>query len=673
MHPGMVLGGRYHLDDLLSDLDGARFWRATDRVLARTVAVHALRSDDPRTPGVLEAARVCATLSEPHLLRVLDVGTDDGLTWVVNEWGSGASLDVLAGEHPLPADRAAWLVREVAEALAVTHALGHAHGRLNPENVMVIETGSVKLIGFGLEAALKDPDLDPEAARHRDVRDLGGLLHCALTGCWAGVTSSQVRPAPTDGQGPLRPRKVRAGVPGALDSICERILGRGGEWPLTTAHEIAAALGTWAGETPPLEPVHLPGRDVEVQPVTLRSTEPAAPMLWADDTVDPEPWDPAPARPSPPPPAEATAAATAAVTPLPDDDEPEWLRGSGTPDVEPTRRVRTDAPETGPEAGQDADPEATQLSPVAGGTAEPGHRASPQEISTGDIDATQQVDRLGDDEPVAPAPPEFEPVPERPLFAPEGARRTPKAHARTTPARIPVEEQAAPPPEPPEDTGWPFGGPREEEAWVAPEPGRSRNWLRWPLLIGAVILVLVGVFTLLDLSGDDPASPQADPTPTAPASSAAPSGPIAVSQVTDLDPGGDPPEENPDLAPLAADGDRATTWRTLTYRGRPDLGGLKEGVGLILDLGEVQQVGRVRIDLVGEGTDLSLFAARPGASTPSDVDGLDEVANATDAGERVVLDLARPARTRYLVLWLTSLPAVSDGFRAEVAEVGVFS
>ncbi len=663
MHPGMVLGGRYHLDDLLSDLDGARFWRATDRVLARTVAVHALRADDPRTPGVLEAARVCATLSEPHLLRVLDVGTDDGLTWVVNEWGSGASLDVLAGEHPLPADRAAWLVREVAEALAVTHALGHAHGRLNPENVMVIETGSVKLIGFGLEAALKDPELDAEAARHRDVRDLGGLLHCALTGCWAGVTSSQVRPAPTDGQGPLRPRKVRAGVPGALDSICERILGRGGEWPLTTAHEIAAALGAWAGETPPLEPVHLPGRDVEVQPVSLRPAEPAAPMLWADDTGDPEPWEPAPQRPTPP--AAAAAAATAAALPPAVDDEPEWLRSDPAADPEPTRAVRPEA----------ADPDATQLNPLAGAAPTPTHRADPDatsatELSTGDIEATQQVGRQDAE---TPAPPEFEPVPERPLFAPEGARRTPKAHARTTPARIPVEEEAAPPPEPPEDTGWPFGGPREEEAWVAPEPGRSRNWLRWPLLIGALILVIVGVFTLLDLSGDDTSGPQADPSPTAPASSAAPSGPIAISQVSDLDPGGDPPEENPELAPLAADGDRGTTWRTLTYRGRPDLGGLKEGVGLILDLGEVQQVGRVRVDLVGEGTDLSLFAAPPGASTPSDVAGLDEVANATGAGQRVVLDLARPARTRYLVLWLTSLPAVSDGYRAEVAEVSVFS
>ena len=57
------------------------------------------------------------------------------------------------------------------------------------------------------------------AARHRDVRDLGGLLHCALTGCWAGVTSSQVRPAPTDGGQVLDLREIeRRTVDSALQA-----------------------------------------------------------------------------------------------------------------------------------------------------------------------------------------------------------------------------------------------------------------------------------------------------------------------------------------------------------------------------------------------------------------------------------------------------------------------
>ena len=61
MIPGALLGGRYRLDDLLDDIDGARFWRATDTVLARSVAVHALDESDPRTLEHRVDARVSAT------------------------------------------------------------------------------------------------------------------------------------------------------------------------------------------------------------------------------------------------------------------------------------------------------------------------------------------------------------------------------------------------------------------------------------------------------------------------------------------------------------------------------------------------------------------------------------------------------------------------------------
>ena len=94
---------------------GARFWRATDTVLARSVAVHALDESDPRVDAMLEGARVSATVTDPHLLRVLDADIRDGMAWVINEWGTGHSLDeMVSGGRVLPPDRAAWLVREVA-------------------------------------------------------------------------------------------------------------------------------------------------------------------------------------------------------------------------------------------------------------------------------------------------------------------------------------------------------------------------------------------------------------------------------------------------------------------------------------------------------------------------------------------------------------------------------
>ena len=132
---------------LASHRHGARTQRRDPRVT----------SDDPRSAALLEAARVSATVTDPHLLRVLDCDDSGGITWVVNEWGDGVSLDLMLQQGTLPPSRAAWLAREVADAIAAGHAAGVAHGRLNPEAVLVTHAGAVKLIGYVVDASLEPP------------------------------------------------------------------------------------------------------------------------------------------------------------------------------------------------------------------------------------------------------------------------------------------------------------------------------------------------------------------------------------------------------------------------------------------------------------------------------------------------------------------------------------
>ena len=125
IHAGEVLASRYRLDDLLAESEGGRFWRAHDPVLHRHVAVHLIPRDDPRADGLLEAARNVAPHLDPRLLRVLDAERLDDLCFVVNEWGQGTSLDVmLANDGPLQPRRAAWIVSEVADSLALAHDAG---------------------------------------------------------------------------------------------------------------------------------------------------------------------------------------------------------------------------------------------------------------------------------------------------------------------------------------------------------------------------------------------------------------------------------------------------------------------------------------------------------------------------------------------------------------------
>ena len=255
--PGSVLAGRFVLEDLLDEAEGAKFWRATDKVLARNVAVHVIGSDDVRAEALVSAARTSATVTDGHLLRVLDAATQDGYTYVVNEWGNGVSLDRILAEGPLPPRRAAWVAKEVAEAIATAHRHGIAHGRLLPENVVITEAGSVKLIGFVVDAvlngrgAIRVHGSEPLGEHEADVVNLAALLYAGLVARWPGTEGSILLDAPTDQGRPMRPRQVRAGVPPPLDAICERVLNPDAHpnvLPIETAHEVYAALCDYIGD-----------------------------------------------------------------------------------------------------------------------------------------------------------------------------------------------------------------------------------------------------------------------------------------------------------------------------------------------------------------------------------------------------------------------------------------
>ncbi len=623
MSPGTLLGGRYRLDDLLADHEGARFWRATDTVLARSVAVHVVPSDDSRAACVLDAARRSAGLVEPHFLQVLDCDDADGMTWVINEWGDGASLDIMLEQGPLPPVRAAWLTREVAEAITAAHALGLAHGRLTPESVLVSQAGAVRVIGFQVSAALSPPRQQlTEDEQAADVLDLAGILYAALTGRWAGVSPSRVPPAPTTySRGPLRPRQVRAGVPRALDAICDRVLHRdpGGHLPpIRTALEIGAALSDFVGDPAAVAPVDLPSMHAEPEPPVLPD-EPPLEDPTADPTTDPT--------------------------------------------IEPVAEPPPD-PESEPQPG-----------PVP----EPAPVADPPPL-----DATMAAPIVFDDDLDAPAPPPPPPLPppvlpaawepepwdpgpldpfeqpeDRPLFA---------EHERRVPPGAPVDTEAGPS-GPSGPAYWPFEAAAEG---TPPDEDGGRSWPRVAavvVLVIAVLAAMVFAFELGHRDDDEPAATEQTPSPSVSASST----PFAVIAATDFDPQGKPPRENPEQARLAIDGDPTTGWSTQSYRSAA-LGGLKKGVGLLLDLGTEQQVGSVDVRTSPDSMPVELRATPPGVNrAPERLADTRQVSTATAQAGSALFGLEPPVRTRYLLLWLTRLPGSGSDYRGTVLEVGVTS
>lgn len=295
IQPGSVLAGRYRIDDMVGEAAGSTTWRAFDRILNRSVSIRALAADDPRCEAFLDAARRSTAVSDPRFLPVLDaVPDEDGIAYVVREWSRGLPLSVLLREGPLPSRRAAVIVGEVAEALALAHEAGMPHRAINPSTVLVKETGAVRITGLGTEHALRaaapapdpstadDPDLDAsnrQAGEQVDVRALGRVLYACLVARWPGGRGFGLPPAPTEHGRLLRPRQVRAGVARDADRVCDRILGqppRHHATPLTTPREIVDELALVDDEESMLDTEVTLGGELSMLPVAAGNGSPGA-------------------------------------------------------------------------------------------------------------------------------------------------------------------------------------------------------------------------------------------------------------------------------------------------------------------------------------------------------------------------------------------------------------
>ncbi|GGQ62858.1 protein kinase family protein [Streptomyces flaveolus] len=147
--------------------------------------------------------------------------------------------------------------------------------------------------------------------------------------------------------------------------------------------------------------------------------------------------------------------------------------------------------------------------------------------------------------------------------------------------------------------------------------------------------------------------------------------PIAISSARDFDPFGDQ-SEKPSEIENVYDGSPSTYWQTDYYLSS-DFGRLKSGVGVIVDLGKVQQVGKVTVTFVGSTSVELRSADADAAAEPTSFDDYGKVAEGS--GTTVELKPEKALRSRYLLVWLTDLPKQADTgeWRGRLADVKVSS
>ncbi|MEO8550807.1 MAG: serine/threonine-protein kinase [Kofleriaceae bacterium] len=201
-----TLLGPYRLDGLVGAGAMGEVYRGWDTRLHRHVAVKVLRHAD--ITRLEREARAAAAIAHPNVVTVYDTGVADGIAFVVSELITGESLHSVIARGRSSEARVGELARELARGLAAAHAQGVVHRDLKPNNLIVAEDGTLKILDFGLALIGDEGErgvvgtsgyLAPEQARgepadaRSDLFSVGAIIYELATGrrAFAGATHAE--------------------------------------------------------------------------------------------------------------------------------------------------------------------------------------------------------------------------------------------------------------------------------------------------------------------------------------------------------------------------------------------------------------------------------------------------------------------------------------------------
>jgi serine/threonine protein kinase/dipeptidyl aminopeptidase/acylaminoacyl peptidase len=238
-------------------------YRARDPRLGREVAIKVLPTerlaDEARRKRLVQEARAASALSHRHIVTIYEIGSADGIDFIVMEYVAGQTLDGLIPKSGMPLRDALRVAISIADALAAAHAKSIVHRDLKPANVIVSRDGVVKVLDFGLAKVVTDDTTDcidqgstasvaaalsrsgaitgtagymsPEQATggkadaRSDIFSFGAVLYEMVTGrrAFTGKTLSETLTAVVSDQ-PKPPREIVRAIPEPLERLILRCL-----------------------------------------------------------------------------------------------------------------------------------------------------------------------------------------------------------------------------------------------------------------------------------------------------------------------------------------------------------------------------------------------------------------------------------------------------------------
>jgi serine/threonine-protein kinase len=284
-----LISGKYKIQGKIGGGGMGIVYRALQEDVGRIVAVKvlspALASDPDFRERFRQEALIIARLSHPYIVNVIGIETWQDTICIVMEYLDGEPLQRLMERRGrMEESRAVSVIIKAAEALHYAHVRGIIHRDIKPDNIMLLDEETIKVMDFGIAllsgSSLKTQAgvrmgtpkfMSPEQARGRvvdarsDVYSLGLVLYYLVTGGYAFDAESDVEVALLQEEPPPSPAQIYPDISPALEAIIMKTIEKSPDDRYSSARAMAEALQEWmvsgtAGfkkATPPAEPTRI--------------------------------------------------------------------------------------------------------------------------------------------------------------------------------------------------------------------------------------------------------------------------------------------------------------------------------------------------------------------------------------------------------------------------------
>ena len=264
---GTMLSGRYEVLKRVGSGGMADVYMAKDHKLNRNVAVKVLKSEYVEDEKFLKKfeteAQAVARLSHPNIVNIYDVGMEDGINYIVMELAEGITLkEYIRKKGYLSPKETVEISTQIASAISHAHKNHIIHRDIKPQNILVSDTGIIKVTDFGIAKATSNNTvtstatamgsvhyISPEQAKGRfcdeksDIYSLGITMYEMVTGHVPFDHENGVTIALMHLQNEITPpSQIRDGIPDSLEKIILKCTMKKPEERYQTADDLIADL-----------------------------------------------------------------------------------------------------------------------------------------------------------------------------------------------------------------------------------------------------------------------------------------------------------------------------------------------------------------------------------------------------------------------------------------------